>query len=99
MRFEWHERKAQANLKKHGVTFEEAASVFFDPNGIDIPDDAHSTEKELRSRRLALSVYTRVLLVVHTQRLNDGEEITRIINARQASKKERAFYFRRANVG
>ena len=78
-------------MRKHGVTFEEAASVFFDPNGLEFSD---TYRDEPRWHRIAISAYSRVLLVVHTERVRDGkEEVTRIISARKANKKERRAYF------
>jgi uncharacterized DUF497 family protein len=83
--------KAARNLKKHGVTFFEAASVFTDPEGLDLPDDAHSAA-ERRSWRIGMSDEGRVLTVVYAiRRFGDGEAI-RIISARAASRKERAAY-------
>jgi len=80
------------NLKKHGVPFEEAATIFADPKGLDWEDPEHA-ETEPRWKRLALSVEGRVLLVVYTLRgLRNGIETIRIISARQASQKERKAY-------
>ena len=92
MQFEWDPAKAESNRRKHGVTFEEAASVFFDPNGLAVPDAEHSSQED-RWVRIAMSVYARIVLVVHTERVRDGEEITRIISARKASNKEKRVYF------
>lgn len=58
--FSWDARKALANLKKHGVSFEEAATVFADPNGLDYDDTEHS-ESELRSVRIGFSPIGRIL--------------------------------------
>ena len=80
------------NRKKHGVLFEEAATVFADPNGLDWEDLEHA-ETEPRWKRLALSAEGRLLLVAYTvRRLRDGIETIRIISARQASQKERKAY-------
>jgi hypothetical protein len=85
-------RKAMRNRKKHGVPFEEAATIFADPNGFDWEDLEHA-ESEPRWKRLALSAEGRVLLVVYTvRRLRNGIETIRIISARQASQKERKAY-------
>ena len=90
--FEWDPEKARSNSKKHGVSFEEAATAFLDPDGLDGEDLEHS-EVEERRLRLAKSSLGRVLLVAYTiRRLNDEEETTRIISARRASRKERAAY-------
>jgi len=90
--FSWDAQKAIRNRKKHGVPFEEAATIFADPNGLDWEDLEHA-ETEPRWKRLALSAEGRVLLVVYTlRRLRNGVETIRIISARQASQKERKAY-------
>lgn len=90
--FSWDARKAQANYGKHGVAFEEAATVFLDPAGLDWADPAHSRH-ERRCKRLGRSVAGRVLLLVYTvRRMPHGQETIRIISARQASRKERKAY-------
>jgi uncharacterized DUF497 family protein len=90
--FSWDSRKALSNLKKHGVSFEEAATVFGDPVALDWDDPGHS-HAEVRSKRLGASVTGRVLIVIYTPRkVNDGKEIIRIISARQAARKERKAY-------
>ena len=89
--FEWDPGKAARNLEKHRVTFFEAASVFTDPEGLDLPDDAHSAA-ERRNWRIGMSDEGRVLTVVYAvRRVGDGEAI-RIISTRAASRKERAAY-------
>jgi uncharacterized DUF497 family protein len=89
--FEWDTRKAAGNADKHGVTFEEAATVFRDSRALDGPDPPHS-KREPRSRRLGRAATGRVLIVAYTlRRLGDVENV-RIISARQASRKERAAY-------
>lgn len=92
--FEWDVRKALANYGKHKSSFEEAATAFGDPNGIDGADELHS-QLERRRIRIANSIASRILFVVYTvRRQNDEKEIIRIISARQASRKERAAYSR-----
>ena len=86
--FSWEARKALANLKKHGVSFEEAATVFADPNGLDYDDIEHS-ESELRSVRIGFSPIGRIVFV-YTRRVKYDKETIRIISARQATRKERA---------
>lgn len=89
--FEWDAPKAATNRRKHGVSFDEAATVFGDPEALDGPDLGHS-EKESRSLRLGRAITGRVLIVAYTvRRRNDGESI-RIISARPASRRERAAY-------
>lgn len=90
--FSWDIRKAQINSEKHGVAFEEAATVFADPDGMDWEDLEHSKE-ERRHKRLGRSVADRILLIVYTaRRTPHGKEAIRIISARQASRKERKAY-------
>ena len=90
--FSWDARKALSNLKKHGVSFEEAATVFGDPEALDWDDPEHS-HSEIRSKRLGASVTGRILIVIYTPRkVNHGKEIIRIISARQATRKERQAY-------
>jgi hypothetical protein len=90
--FSWDARKALSNLKKHGVSFEEAATVFGDPEALDWDDPEHS-HNEMRSKRLGASVIGRILIVVYTpRRMKDDKEIIRIISARQATRKERQAY-------
>jgi uncharacterized protein len=85
--FEWDSEKAEANLKKHGVSFEEAETIFFDPLSLTIPDPLHS-EKENRFIITGFSNQQRQLVVVHTDR---GDKI-RIISARLATPGERRKY-------
>ena len=94
--FDWDVAKAHANLQKHGVAFEEAATVFSDSNALNWEDVEHS-HQERRSKRLGLSVNRRVLLVVYTIRREHEKETIRIISARQASRKERQAYTRLAD--
>ena len=89
LRFEWDDRKAAANLKKHGVGFEEAKSVFVDERGKLIDDPDHS-EDEDRFVILGLSSALRLLLVCHCYR-REGNVI-RIISARKATAKESKVY-------
>jgi uncharacterized DUF497 family protein len=87
--FSWDARKAASNVKKPGVPFEEAATVFGDPEALDWDDFEHS-DSEQRSVRLGFSTTGRILFVVYTvQRLKYDKETIRIICARQATRKER----------
>lgn len=90
LRFEWDERKAAANVKKHGVSFEEAKSVFYDERAKLIADPDHS-EDEDRFVLLGLSSALRLLVVCHCYRGNDG--VIRFISARKATAKETKCYF------
>ena len=85
--FRWDPAKARRNLQKHGVSFEEAASVFMDPLSVTISDPDHSYDEE-RFVLLGLSQHNRLLIVVHTE---TGDTI-RIISAREADRQERRQY-------
>jgi len=87
MRFEWNPKKAAANLKKHGVTFQEAATVFGDPLAITFQDPDHSMDEE-RQMTFGQSLQKRFIVVSHTER----KERTRIISARLMDRKERVIY-------
>lgn len=89
--FEWDPQKALTNAAKHGVTFDEACTVFFDVHGLDLADQRHS-DAETRFRRLGRSADERVLGIVYTVRSSIDGKAIRIINARQASRRERAAY-------
>jgi uncharacterized DUF497 family protein len=84
LEFEWDPRKAAANLAKHEVSFEEAATVFGDPLGRIVADPRHSSDQE-RFVLLGLSQDQRLLAVMYVER---GETI-RIISARRATRRER----------
>lgn len=85
--FEWDTEKAEFNLRKHGVSFEEAATVFFDPLSLTIPDPLHSYG-ENRFVTTGLSNQQRQLVVVHAE----GNDRIRIISARLATSSERKKY-------
>jgi uncharacterized DUF497 family protein len=85
--FEWDASKAAANLKKHGVGFPEATTVFGDPLEVTIPDPDHS-KGETRYLSLGLSAEKRLLVVAYTERAGK----TRIIHARVAAPNERRTY-------
>jgi uncharacterized DUF497 family protein len=89
--FEWDAGKAATNARKHGVSFEEAATVFADPDALDGPDLKHSAQ-ENRFLRLGRSLQGRVVIVAYTVRGSGDEEKIRIISARRASRKERSAY-------
>ena len=95
--FTWDILKSIANFEKHGVPFEEAATVFGDSNGLDGDDAEHSTH-EPRRLHIGESVTGRILFVVYTiRRTRDEKETIRIISARQASRREREAYARLAD--
>ncbi|HVP50093.1 MAG TPA: BrnT family toxin [Candidatus Bathyarchaeia archaeon] len=87
MLFEWNIAKAKNNLRKHGVSFEEAASVFLDPLALTFADPDHSADEE-REITIGLSLRQKAVLVSHCWR---GER-TRIISARKATRNEKAQY-------
>ena len=87
MRFEWNARKAASNLRKHGVSFDEASSVFFDPLSATGDDPDHSRD-ESRFVTFGMSSAGNLLVVAHA--LND--EVIRIITARHATRAERQLY-------
>ena len=87
--FEWDPAKAAANRRKHGVTFEEAASAFSDEHGLLIADPDHSDD-ETRFVLLGMSAQARVLVVVHCYRTDDA--VIRIISARRATRREQHHY-------
>ena len=89
MKYVWDENKAASNQKKHGVTFAEAQSVFYDSCALLISDPDHS-EAEERFILLGLSSVPNMLVVCHCYREND--EQIRIISARKATKKETVQY-------
>ena len=89
--FEWDPRKAEANAAKHGVSFDEAVTVFLDVSALDGPDLQHSSG-EARFRRLGSSAEGRVLMVAYTLRRTGHAETIRLISSRRASRRERAAY-------
>ncbi|HZG50501.1 MAG TPA: BrnT family toxin [Pyrinomonadaceae bacterium] len=92
MKFEWDDAKAQTNLAKHGVGFEEATEVFYDPNGLEDYDAEHS-ETESRFFIIGLSS-RRLLYVIYAKRLGN---VIRIISARKADQVEQQIYERTKN--
>jgi len=88
LRFEWDDRKDAANRRKHGVSFDEAHTVFFDECAVLIVDPDHSKDED-RFVLLGLSSALRTLVVCHCYRRND---VIRIISARKANREEQAEY-------
>jgi uncharacterized protein len=87
MKFEWDEGKAERNLLKHGVTFEEATTVFEDPLYVDFYDPDHSQDEE-RYLIVGISSQRRLLIVSYTER----EDSIRFISARETTRTEREAY-------
>lgn len=87
MRFDWDSKKAEANLRKHGVAFDEAATAFLDPHAVSGPDPDHSVGEE-HYITFGCSQLGRLLAVCHTYRPG----AIRIINARRMTRSERRIY-------
>jgi uncharacterized DUF497 family protein len=85
--YEWDPKKARANLRKHHVSFEEAATIFLDPFAVTYPDPDHSSE-EIREITVGRSARHRVVFLSHTRR---GDRI-RLISGRKATNQERKQY-------
>jgi uncharacterized DUF497 family protein len=91
--FEWDPRKAKGNLRKHGISFDEACTVFADSGAMIFPDEDHSNGEE-REIIVGYSILDRVLLVSFTERSMDR---IRIISARKATRREQTDY--EENIG
>lgn len=89
IKFEWDDSKNKTNIKKHGISFEEASSVFYDEDALIISDESHS-QKEERFIMIGFSYKFNILVVCHCYRQN--ESIIRIISSRKATKNERKEY-------
>jgi uncharacterized DUF497 family protein len=87
--FEWAQEKSRVNFEKHGVSFEEASSVFYDEYALQFFDEVHS-EVEDRFLMLGLSIKFRILVVIHCEA--EGGRVIRIISARKATASERKHY-------
>ncbi|MEO8349291.1 MAG: BrnT family toxin [Acidobacteriota bacterium] len=87
LKFRWGAGKSLSNLAKHGVSFSEATTAFYDPLSLTIPDPDHS-EGETRFVLIGVSVRERTLVVVHTE---EGDNV-RIVSARRATRAERKAY-------
>ena len=85
MGFQWNHNKAQSNLKKHGIDFADAVTIFDDFNAVTINDPSQSEERFIT---IGMDAYGRILVVVYTWRAND----IRLISARKATKHERKQY-------
>ena len=88
--FKWDENKNAINKKKHGISFEEAKTVFYDDNALMISDTKHS-EQEDRFLLLGTSFNANLLVVCHCYR--ESDTVVRIISARKANKNEAQQYF------
>lgn len=88
LQFEWDDEKEQSNVEKHGVDFDTAVKVFFDPNRIEYYDKSHSTDED---RFITIGFAGKLLFVVYTER----KENVRLISARLATSSERRRYYDR----
>ena len=91
LKFEWDENKNQINIKKHGISFEEATSVFYDDDALIIDDEDHNQEED-RFILIGFSFRANLLVVCHCYR--QQESVIRIISARKAIKSERKEYLK-----
>lgn len=89
IRFEWDKNKNETNIKKHGISFSEASSVFYDPEAIVFDDPDHSEDEE-RFIIMGISNRANLLMVCHCYR--DKDKVIRLISARKATKSEEKDY-------
>jgi len=89
LRFEWDERKSRRNQRKHGVSFEEALTVFYDEEALEFFDPAHSEEED---RFLMLGVSNRLRILMVSYCLRGQASVIRIISARKATSGEQKYY-------
>ncbi len=94
LRFDWDPGKASANLRKHGISFEDAETVFADEDALLLDDPAHSDDED-RAVLLGLGAKFRIVVVCHT--LRDTGRTVRIISSRRATRREREQYQEQVN--
>ncbi len=92
MRFDWDPSKNESNKKKHGISFEEAAYVFSDKNALSVFDEENSHIED-RWITIGMMPDTRIIVVIHTDRLKGQKNVMRIISARKATGNETSQYF------
>ncbi len=90
MEFEWNEDKSQRNRTKHGISFETATLVFDDPNHLSIQDRFEDGEERWQTLGQVNNLV--IILVAHTVRIENSDEMIRIISARKATRAERQYY-------
>ena len=90
MRFEWNEDKSQRNRTKHGISFETATLVFDDPDHLSIQDRFEDGEERWQTLGKVNNLV--IILVAHTIRVENSDEMIRIISARKATRAERQYY-------
>ncbi len=93
--FKWDDNKNKINVQKHGVSFKEALTVFYDDDAVLINDETHSAEED-RFILVGLSVQGRIIVVCHAY--YEEKEIIRIISSREATKNETLQYLRKKRV-
>jgi uncharacterized DUF497 family protein len=92
--FEWNRKKDLSNFRNHGVSFDEAKTIFYDENAVEFYDDNHSFRED-RFLMIGLSSKIRILLVSYTVIEGKDEDIIRIISSRKPTKNEQKIYFER----
>lgn len=95
MKFEWDEKKNQANHRKHGLRFEEACYIFSDVYALNKFDEDHSDSEDRWIMIGKSPLSNKILVIVHTYQKINGNEIVRIISARKSTKKEQQTYLER----
>jgi Uncharacterized protein conserved in bacteria len=95
MKFEWDEKKNQANYRKHGLRFEEACYIFSDVYALNKFDKDHSDYEDRWIMIGKSPLSNKILVIVHTYQKINGNEIVRIISARKSTKKEQQTYLER----
>jgi hypothetical protein len=90
IRFEWDETKAESNLRKHGIDFDDAIEVFYDPDAVVEQD--RIVDGELRWQAIGRASRSAILYVAHTVDNEGQDEVIRIISARRADRRERRRY-------
>lgn len=90
IKFEWDEEKSQVNIKKHGVSFDEASTIFLSDQIRVFTDEANLSLHEERLIAIGYSKHNRILTVVHCYR--EDNEVIRLISARKATKQEKNFF-------
>jgi uncharacterized protein len=91
LEFVWSQEKGRANVRKHGITFEEAATTWFDPDAVERYDEEHS-DREDRWIRIGMSLRGALLVTWSSARTRKGRESIRVIGSRRASPGERRVY-------
>jgi hypothetical protein len=91
MKFDWDSKKESSNKRKHNISFSDAKEIFLDPFHLSISDDYHSQEEE-RWITIGSTINNKIIVVCHTYRFMENEEVIRIISARAATSREKRQY-------